>query len=499
MSHPLPSSQKLFLSNPVSWMAIATVITTPALVAPAQAAMLRDWKFDASTGQVEVLLPDGVTPRLAAETLPGQLVLDLPNTEVGIDLTEVYETGVVRQITLTQFEEKTARIVIDFAPGVVLDRDEVQLRTVGIDNTWILRPAIATLPQPVTPATTTVADAQTPEVAGTEVQIPETTVDDVEDTVSSAEALALEETESGLTPPPAPSTLPEFTLNRPLEPVIPNPQPEKNDRLDILTLDLERPEEVELVTDPLFEDQADQINQARIIGPGTSGIAVPAPPAGELSFGEPLPTSESVISRPQARFQSGLIQDPPPNIVLVEGTKLTLVYPSPDDTRLPSKDDRQDVLLLQGGIVDRNGNFIVPPDTPVVGRFETGTLGSRFVAEALNLEGRSIPFKAESEWIDGDLDPDGGNILLDSGIGGAGVFLLSGLSGIGLLVGALGGAAVGLFTSPRPSTLQPGQIVEVQLVEDLRQSEFFYARPVPGEEEFLNQFPPTAEPFDRQF
>ncbi|NJK38875.1 MAG: hypothetical protein HC835_06990 [Oscillatoriales cyanobacterium RM2_1_1] len=120
----------------------------------------------------------------------------------------------------------------------------------------------------------------------------------------------------------------------------------------------------------------------------------------------------------------------------------------------------------------------MPPDTPVVGRFETGSRGSRFIAEAINLEGRSIPFKAESDWIDGTREPDAGNILLDSGIGGLGIFLLSGLSGIGLLAGAAAGAIFGFATSPQPTTLVPGQVVEVQLTEDLRQSEFFLPDPL---------------------
>ncbi|MEG4107979.1 hypothetical protein [Microcoleus sp. S13_C5] len=52
------------------------------------------------------------------------------------------------------------------------------------------------------------------------------------------------------------------------------------------------------------------------------------------------------------------------------------------------------------------------------------------------------------------------------------MFLLSGFSGIGLLAGAAAGAATTYVAAPQPATIQPGQILQVQLTEDLPQFGF---------------------------
>ncbi|MGL5084041.1 MAG: AMIN domain-containing protein [Microcoleaceae cyanobacterium] len=460
------------LLRTVNWAAIATLATVQALSLPVQAAILETWKFDPKTGQVEIQLPEGVTPRLVVLSDPGRLVLDLPETEVGINVTELYETGLVRQVSLTQFEEKTARITIEFAPGVVLDRQEVELKAVGVENAWIVRPAIVAVPEPTPELPLTPSEA--PQTASAPAVTPPQTPakNDDQPVVGSAADLEGATAQEKTTAPPPATALPAFTLPRSIQPVLPNPQPERAADVEIVSVGLGRSGKVEFIADPLLEGESfesrEQVDAADVPAPSLST-------GDEIRFGEPLPTAQAnsqIATRPRS------IEQRPPNIVLLKGTQLVLVYPNPNDVRLPTQLERQDVLLLQGGIVDRDGNYIAPPDTPVIGRFETGSAGSRFIAEAINLEGRSIPFKAESDWIDGTLEADTGNILLNSGIGGLGVFLLSGLSGIGLILGAIGGAAVGLVTSPQPTTLQPGQVIEVRLVEDLRQSEFIYKDPV---------------------
>ncbi|NJL70059.1 MAG: hypothetical protein HC894_32575 [Microcoleus sp. SM1_3_4] len=133
----------------------------------------------------------------------------------------------------------------------------------------------------------------------------------------------------------------------------------------------------------------------------------------------------------------------------------------------------REVLLLQQAITDSRGNAIVPANTPVIGRFETSNLGSRFVAEAIQVNGRNIPLAASSEPIGGRRPvPRDRSLLRNTGIGGAVLFLLSGLSGVGLLLGAAAGAATTYVAAPQPATVQPGQVVEVQLTEDLPQFGF---------------------------
>ncbi|HLO47625.1 MAG TPA: hypothetical protein VK211_04270, partial [Kamptonema sp.] len=148
--------------------------------------------------------------------------------------------------------------------------------------------------------------------------------------------------------------------------------------------------------------------------------------------------------------------------------RLSLLYPGVEPLALDPKPSRQEVLLLQGGILDSSGNTIVPPNTPVIGRFETNSEGTRFVVQAIYLNGRSIPLEARSERLGGDRKPSQRSFLRNSGIGGVALFVLSGFTGIGLLAGAAAGAATTYATAPQPATIEPGQIVQVRLTEDLR-------------------------------
>ena len=188
--------------------------------------------------------------------------------------------------------------------------------------------------------------------------------------------------------------------------------------------------------------------------------AAAAPQQRTLTFGEPLP---------RGRSNAALQAEAGANVLLPAGTELSLLYPGTEALRLArAKPRREEVLLLQGGNFDSRGNTIVPANTPVIGRFETTNLGSQFVVEAISLNGRNIPLLARSQPVAGRRQqPDDRSVLRNTGIGGLALFLLSGFSGIGLLAGATAGAATTYVAAPQPATIQPGQILQVQLTEDL--------------------------------
>ncbi|WP_413163987.1 AMIN domain-containing protein [Capilliphycus salinus ALCB114379] len=452
-------------------IALSAVLGGLTVNLPVYAAILEDWKIDPDTGIVEVLLPEGVRPRLSVGTEPPRLVVDLPNTEIGINLTERFESGVISQVSFSQAEPQLAQIVIEFSPGVVLDEREIDFRPIGIENLWVLRPTIVDRPEPAPQFPT----AQTQQAPATVNQ----TVDEVDQTASES-AADLEVSEATQTEQPSPpretltletpqtpTTAPGFQPpTAPEETLIPNPRPAPASDIEALRIQLGQPNQPQPQTNPLLETTPSPPPTV-----GAQAQPVPPPPQDDtIRFGQPLPRT----SQPQNRVSSRTIDRRPPNVLLTSGTQLTLRYPNPNEVRLKDKPERQEVLLLQGGIIDQEGNYIVPPNTPIVGYFETSSKGSRFIAEAINLEGRSIPIQAESGWIPGRLDPEPKNVLRDTGIGGLGLFLLTGFTGVGLLVGALGGAAVGLATSPQPTTLEPNQVIEVRLTEELRQSQFVY-------------------------
>jgi hypothetical protein len=421
----------------VSGIAVTAIAPVAFISTPTLAAVVEDWKLNPNTGQVEVLLPEGVIPQLSVLSQPGRFVLDLPQTEVGVNVTEFYEDSLVRQVSLTQVDNQTARLTVDFSPGVVLDAQAVELQQIGIDNLWIVRPGVQSISEPQTAP---------------------------EPSITPSDATVEPFTEAVEPPPPPLTTTVEAPVESPVGPY---------SAVDILRIPLADPQEAELFPEEPITPPATEVVAEEAVEEAEVTESVTQPPGGSrvIPYGQPIPkaSEQEVIA-----FQPQVIDQSPPSLLLAEGDKVTLRYPSPVEVPLSARPDRQEVLLLQGGIVDREGRYIIPPDTPVIGRFETSSKGSRFVAVGINLEDRTIPFAAQSEWIDGRLEIDTEKVAIDSGIGGLGGLLISGFSGIGLLVGVIGGAAVGVITSPEPTTLQPGQLIEVQLIEDLPKSELVY-------------------------
>ena len=75
---------------------------------------------------------------------------------------------------------------------------------------------------------------------------------------------------------------------------------------------------------------------------------------------------------------------------------LSLRYPGAAVLPLVQGRSRQEVLVLHQAVRDRAGNILIPAGTQVIGRFETSNRGSRFIAQAISLQGRNLPLVAES-------------------------------------------------------------------------------------------------------
>jgi hypothetical protein len=159
----------------------------------------------------------------------------------------------------------------------------------------------------------------------------------------------------------------------------------------------------------------------------------------------------------------------PANVLLPTGTQLKLRYSGSTSLALATNASRQEVLLLQEAIRDRTGKIAVPAQTPVIGRFETTSGGSRFVTQAIALPGRNIPLVAQSDLLNGSRQVSQDQIIRNSALGALAGALISGFSGREVAGGAAAGATVTYLTAPKPTTLQPGQILQIRLTTDLRQ------------------------------
>ena len=410
----------------VNVAAAATVATVQITLEPANASTVTSWQFDPATNQLEITLPEGTTPTYSLLN-PSQIAVDLPNTEIGVDATQLYPQGRVRSVGVSQLQPGTARILVNLAPEAAFSAGQVQFQRIGVENRWVLRPSIKPSRSMKTPETQ-------PQPA---IQVPQNQSQTAPNSTAA--------TKSDRPEPPS-SLNPATTSSQ---------QPTPNDQIRPITVPLAN----------LRLNERRRVQTAVVPRLDSQITAAAAPQQRTLTFGEPLP---------RGRSNAALQAEAGANVLLPAGTEISLLYPGTEALRLArAKPRREEVLLLQGGIFDSRGNTIVPANTPVIGRFETTNLGSRFVVEAISLNGRNIPLSARSQPLAGRRQqPSDRSLLRNTGIGGLAVFLLSGFSGIGLLAGATAGAATTYVAAPQPATIQPGQILQVQLTEDLPQFGF---------------------------
>ncbi|MDB9529435.1 AMIN domain-containing protein [Oscillatoria sp. CS-180] len=195
--------------------------------------------------------------------------------------------------------------------------------------------------------------------------------------------------------------------------------------------------------------------------------SIPPPPAvpqadGTLPFGVPLPQTKSIETEPApTSYRSG--------VAVPEGSRLALQYVGDSPLVLEHQDPIYEILLVTSNVYHpETGELILPSGSQVLGRFEGfDESGRRFVTQMTINGSDRRPLLAESDWMVGTTHVSGTNVGIGSGIGAAAVTLLAGFSGLGLLGGAAIGAATGVVQSPTLVTVEPGQIIEVQVVSEI--------------------------------
>ncbi|NET78056.1 MULTISPECIES: AMIN domain-containing protein [Okeania] len=459
---------------------VGTLVINWSFTRPVFAAFLTNWFFDPDNNQLQFTLPSGTAPSFSLENKPARLIVYIPNTEVSVDVTELYPAGLVRRVSLSQEQPEQAKVIIDFAPEVVISSKQVQLEQVEPqENSWQLsllvaegefsEPAEAIISGPTEPENTELENAQTTNQQLTE---PENTE------LENAQTTQEEENNQTSTQPKQDSvglldTAPEQ------ESPLPNPGPSAEPSVPFLVIPTDRPGRFRSPIVDAFDNEKPETETSQVVETPTlqtreeQETVISLPPesrekskynttesVGVITFGEPLPGSSG---QKQSEDDS--------SILIEEGEVVGLIYPSQDVT-LPRDIEIQEVLLLKEAIIDESGRVIVPARTPVVGGFDTTTQGSKFIARAIYVDERLIPFSAESELLRGHRNINEKVLAASSAGGGLGLLLLTG-SGFGFLAGAALGAGSVVLTSPRSVTLEGDNIIEVRVVEDLPRSRFY--------------------------
>jgi hypothetical protein len=200
----------------------------------------------------------------------------------------------------------------------------------------------------------------------------------------------------------------------------------------------------------------------------------PTPPlvlaaAGEpILFGVPLPGD-----RPQRSFPEVVPASPlSPDILVAAGTLLQLRYVGQEPLDLNTSSNQNHVLLLAQDIRDPiTRGIVAPAGSQLIGQFESTPQGQRWISKMLIAPaGQQVPFASTSDYIVGTADLTSPRLAAGAGLGALALMLVTGFSGVGLLGGALVGATTALGTAPQTIVIEPNQIIQVQVIQDIPRS-----------------------------
>ena len=123
-----------------NWLIPSALGAASALVVtlPAEAARLQYWRFDARENQLVFTTDVGVQPRAQLIFNPTRIVIDLPNTVLGSPTSRQPVGGAIREVRAGQFNEQTARLVIELDAGYTVDPQQVQVRGQRA-NQWVVQ------------------------------------------------------------------------------------------------------------------------------------------------------------------------------------------------------------------------------------------------------------------------------------------------------------------------------------------------------------------------
>lgn len=430
---------------------LACALVAPTPMARAQTPELRSWEYDPYTHELQVTVPPGVTPQYFVLTEPTRVVLDVSNSDIGLQPIEQNYTGMVRQIRVAQFELGTTRFVMELSPGVTLEPSQLELKPVGQGNRWVLRPSIdlaKTLP--AAENTITSQDLSRTRLPSLETLPP------VGLPRQPAPPIGNSDLELPVEVTPPPQQMPAVTV--PGLDQLPPPS-SKGDEGAVLPESQGEPiANAPQVVDVTTVTENNNAVAVTVPPPETSGtemMAAVTTPEPVAATPEPVAATPAVsmavtAANPQPEMMTAAIAPKPEanitpsrDVALAAGSFVILSYPASAPVTVVADSTRKEILQVQVDVYDRSGKLLIPVGTPAIGSFTKDGNQMRFVLQAVILNGRTLPVTAMSEPI----TPSSGNTQVSS----------SRLNGSSEGTPLVDGNAI---------TLQPGEVLPVRLTQD---------------------------------
>ncbi|MBD1916513.1 MULTISPECIES: AMIN domain-containing protein [Cyanophyceae] len=327
--------------------------------------------------------------------------------------------------------------------------------------------AIAAAPTPATPVE---ASNPTPVIAADPPALPELPAE----TTTAAPTTAPAVEASNLTPviasdPPALPELPAETAmveTQPAGAIAVQPDAISQEPPPVATVPVELAgTDPNLLTVPTAPTTT---SQGTVIPPSSSPVMLAAARETVL-FGSPLPGNGDQAALPSAINPASSDRPLSPDTLVAAGTVLELRYVGDEPLGLNASSSQNQVLLLAHDIRDPITNGIVAPaGSQLIGQFEPTPEGQRWVSKMLIApNGQQVDFASTTEYMVGNTEVSSPRLAAGTGLGALALLLLTGFSGIGLLGGALVGATTVVGTSPQYVVIEPNQVIQVQVIQDI--------------------------------
>ncbi len=107
---------------------LLSVISVVLLNSTAHAARLESWRFDPAQNQLDITTDSGVKPKAFLINNPTRLVIDLPGTTLNRNTIRKNFGSAVREIRVGQVDAKTARLVVELAPGYTVTPENLLIK-----------------------------------------------------------------------------------------------------------------------------------------------------------------------------------------------------------------------------------------------------------------------------------------------------------------------------------------------------------------------------------
>ncbi|WP_330204046.1 N-acetylmuramoyl-L-alanine amidase [Cyanobacterium sp. Dongsha4] len=121
---------------------ILSCLTFLLVTTPAYAGRLLFWRYETNQNRLLFTTDQGVQPTAQLIANPTRLVIDLPGTTLGRPTINETYGGLITSLRIGQFDSRTTRLVIELAPGYILDPQQIKIK--GLSPTqWSVD-----LPQP---------------------------------------------------------------------------------------------------------------------------------------------------------------------------------------------------------------------------------------------------------------------------------------------------------------------------------------------------------------